>query len=88
MFAKDFASAKMVCVAENIFEDGPCAILEWRDPLGLRGCGFFSADNDKIVFRLVDQLSFLSCPPAEPTTAYESLFSNSLHAENFVWASY
>jgi hypothetical protein len=23
MFAKDFASAKMVCIAEHIFEDGP-----------------------------------------------------------------
>jgi hypothetical protein len=27
----------------------------------------------------------LSCPPAGPTTAYESLFSNSRHAENFVF---
>jgi hypothetical protein len=27
------------------------AILEWRDPLGLRGCGFFHLINDKIVFQ-------------------------------------
>jgi len=40
MFAKDFAGAKMVCIAEHIFEDGPWAILEWKDPLGLRGRGF------------------------------------------------
>jgi hypothetical protein len=58
---KDFASAKMVCIVENIFEDGPCAILEWKDPLGLRGCGFFRVENDKIVFQrgYWDRLSFL-----------------------------
>jgi ketosteroid isomerase-like protein len=36
MFAAGFASAKMVCLVENLFEDGEWAILEWRDPLGLR----------------------------------------------------
>lgn len=40
MFASGFAAAKMVCIVENIFQDGEWAILEWRDPLGLRGCGF------------------------------------------------
>ena len=28
MFAKDFASAKMVCIADHIFENGEWAILE------------------------------------------------------------
>src|SRR5664279_2169780 len=41
MFEEGFAKANMVCVIENIFEDGEWAILEWKDPLGLRGCGFF-----------------------------------------------
>ena len=41
MFAREFARARMVCIVENLFEDGEWAILEWRDPLGLRGCGFF-----------------------------------------------
>jgi hypothetical protein len=50
MFAQDFAEAEMVCIAENIFEDGDWAILEWRDPLGLRGCGFFQIRNDRIIF--------------------------------------
>jgi len=31
--------AEMVCIVENLFEDGEWAILEWRDPLGLRGWG-------------------------------------------------
>jgi hypothetical protein len=51
----------MVCIVENIFEDGQWAILEWRDPLGLRGCGFFRIEEDKIAFQrgYWDRLSFL-----------------------------
>lgn len=41
MFAAEFEAAEMTCIPENIFEDGEWAILEWKDPLGLRGCGFF-----------------------------------------------
>lgn len=61
MFANAFASAKMVCIVENIFEDGEWAILEWRDPLGLRGCGFFHVVNGQIVFQrgYWDKLTFL-----------------------------
>ena len=57
----EFAQAKMVCIMENIFEDGQWAIMEWRDPLGLRGCGFFQIVNDRIVFQrgYWDKLSFL-----------------------------
>jgi len=61
MFVAGFAAANMVCIVENIFEDGEWAILEWRDPLGLRGCGFFHIIADKIVFQrgYWDKLSFL-----------------------------
>ncbi len=61
MFAVGFAAATMVCIPENIFEEGEWAILEWRDPLGLRGCGFFHVVNGKIVFQrgYWDKLSFL-----------------------------
>lgn len=61
MFAAEFSRAKMVCIVENIFEDGEWAILEWKDPLGLRGCGFFHVVNGKIVFQrgYWDKLSFL-----------------------------
>ena len=57
----EFAQAKMVCIVENIFEDGQWAIMEWRDPLGLRGYGFFQIVNDRIVFQrgYWDKLSFL-----------------------------
>lgn len=61
MFRNEFLRAKMVCIVENIFEDGEWAVLEWKDPLGLRGCGFFHIINDKIVFQrgYWDKLSFL-----------------------------
>jgi len=61
MFRMDFDTAKMVCIPENLFEDGDWAILEWRDPLGLRGCGFFQIIDDKIVLQrgYWDKLSFL-----------------------------
>ena len=61
MFAAVVASASMVCIIENIFEDGNWGILEWKDPLGLRGCGFFQFDNNLIVFQrgYFDRLSFL-----------------------------
>jgi limonene-1,2-epoxide hydrolase len=61
MFTSGFATATMVCLVENIFEDGEWAILEWRDPLGLRGCGFFHVVRGKIVFQrgYWDKLTFL-----------------------------
>jgi limonene-1,2-epoxide hydrolase len=61
MFEAGFAAARMVCIVENLFEDGEWAILEWRDPLGLRGCGFFHVVEDRIVFQrgYWDKLSFL-----------------------------
>jgi len=61
MFEKDFSAAEMVCIVENIFEDGDWAILEWKDPLGLRGYGFFHVDDDRIKYQrgYWDKLSFL-----------------------------
>jgi limonene-1,2-epoxide hydrolase len=61
MFIKEFSQANMTCIVENLFEDGDWAILEWKDPLGLRGCGFFKVKNDKILFQrgYWDKLSFL-----------------------------
>jgi limonene-1,2-epoxide hydrolase len=64
MFAAGFAAANMVCIVENLFEDGEWAILEWRDPLGLRGCGFFHVADGKIAFQrgYWDKLTFLKPP--------------------------
>jgi hypothetical protein len=46
---------------ENLFNDGDWAILEWKDPLDLRGCGFFQIKQGLIVFQrgYWDKLSFL-----------------------------
>jgi len=60
-FEDEFARAEMVCIVEHIFQDDDWAILEWRDPLGLRGCGFFRIEDGKIAFQrgYWDKLSFL-----------------------------
>jgi limonene-1,2-epoxide hydrolase len=60
LFEVDFGRAKMMCLPEKIHEAGDWAIVEWRDPLGLRGCGFFKIKNDLIIFQrgYFDQLSF------------------------------
>jgi hypothetical protein len=61
MFVREFSTAKMHCIIEQIFEDGEWAILEWRDPLGLRGCGLFHIKDGLIAFQrgYWDKLSFL-----------------------------
>ena len=61
MFAEGFAATRMVCIVENVFEDGEWAMLEWRDPIGLRGCGFFHVVGGRIVFQrgYWDKLTFL-----------------------------
>jgi limonene-1,2-epoxide hydrolase len=60
MFETEFSRAKMVYNIENLFEDGELAILEWSDPLGLRGCGFFHVIDGKIKMQrgYFDKLSF------------------------------
>ncbi|MBO9681587.1 MAG: nuclear transport factor 2 family protein [Flavisolibacter sp.] len=61
MFEDEFAAAEMVCIPENIFEDGEWAIMEWKDPKGLRGCGFFHVVDGKIKLQrgYWDKLSFI-----------------------------
>ena len=61
LFEVEFGRAKMVCIPVKLHEAGDWAILEWRDPLGLRGCGFFRIENGKIAFQrgYWDKLSFL-----------------------------
>jgi ketosteroid isomerase-like protein len=60
MFAREFASAEMVCLVEALHEAGEVCALEWRDPKGLRGCGFFTVRDGLIVHQrgYWDQLSF------------------------------
>ena len=61
MFRAGFAAAEMVCLVENIFQDGDWAILEWRDPKGLPGCGFFHISDGLIEFQrgYWDKFTFL-----------------------------
>lgn len=61
MFATEFQHADMVCIVENLFEDGEWAIMEWKDPKGFRGCGFFQVKDGLIQLQrgYWDKLSFL-----------------------------
>jgi ketosteroid isomerase-like protein len=61
MFERELAAAEMLCIVEAIHEAGEVAALEWRDPLGLRGCGFFTVREGRIAFQrgYWDKLSFL-----------------------------
>ncbi|MCB2075122.1 MAG: nuclear transport factor 2 family protein [Novosphingobium sp.] len=61
MFEREFAAAEMVCIPEAIHEAGDVVALEWRDPLGLRGRGFFTVNDGQISFQrgYWDKLSFL-----------------------------
>ena len=60
LFELEFSRAKMVCIEEHIYECGDTAILQWKDPLGLRGCGFFTVRDGQIVYQkgYFDQLTF------------------------------
>ena len=61
MFEREFAAAEMVCIPEALHEAGEVVALEWKDPLGLRGCGFFTVRDGRITFQrgYWDKLSFL-----------------------------
>ena len=60
-YAVESKGAKEEWLVEQILEDGEWAILEWKDPLGLRGCGFFQVIEGKIKLQrgYWDKLSFL-----------------------------
>jgi limonene-1,2-epoxide hydrolase len=61
MLRREFAAAEMTCIPEVIHEAGDVAILEWSDPRGLQGCGFFTVWEGRIAFQrgYWDKLSFL-----------------------------
>lgn len=72
MFEIEFGRASMFCIEENILECGDWGVLEWSDPNGLRGCGFFQIQNDLIVFQrgYFDQLSFFRLQGLDIPSSY------------------
>lgn len=61
MFRNEFAAApEMHCIPVQIIEEGAWAVLEWQDPKGFRGCGFFEVKENLIQTQrgYWDQLSF------------------------------
>jgi hypothetical protein len=61
MFVREFAAATMLCIPDRIHEAGDVVALEWKDPNGLRGCGFFTIKAGLITHQrgYWDKLSFL-----------------------------
>lgn len=61
MFAREFSAANMVCIPDAVHEAGDVVALEWKDPVGLRGCGFFTVKSGLITLQrgYWDKLSFL-----------------------------
>lgn len=45
MFANEFVTAEMVCIVENIFEDGEWAIMEWKDQARTSRMWIFSCEK-------------------------------------------
>lgn len=61
MLRREFETASMVCIPDSIHEAGDVVALEWKDPLGLRGCGFLTVKGGLITLQrgYWDKLSFL-----------------------------
>lgn len=74
MFETEFSRATMRCNIEIIHEANEWAILEWIDPLGLRGCGFFKIQAGKIAFQrgYFDQLTFFRAQGLQVPDTYLS----------------
>jgi hypothetical protein len=63
MFREEFKAAPwMQCIPVQIMEEGNWAVLEWQDPKGFRGCGFFEVKGGLIQTQrgYWDKLSFLA----------------------------
>lgn len=49
MFREEFAAApEMHCILIQVIEEGEWAVLEWEDPKGFQGCGFFHVIDGQI----------------------------------------
>jgi hypothetical protein len=61
MLRYELLKTPMVCIVENIFEDGEWAALEWKESFGHRGCEIFQIVDGKIILQrgYYDHLSFL-----------------------------
>lgn len=44
-----FAGGQLTCTPINLVVEGDWAALEWTDPEGFRGCGFFEVRDGSIV---------------------------------------
>ncbi len=47
-FEEEFSEAKMHCQVIQFIQENDWVVLEWKDPNGLQGCGFFRIQNGQI----------------------------------------
>lgn len=61
MLRDDLTKTPMVCIVENIFDQNEWVVLEWKEPLGFRGCEVFQIMHGKIKLQrgYYDTASFL-----------------------------
>jgi hypothetical protein len=61
IYEQEFQATKMECIVDRLIAADNTVTLEWKDPLGLRGCSIFTLENGLIVYERVyfDELSFL-----------------------------
>ena len=61
MFKDEFSQAEMTCIPINFVCEGDWAVMEWTDPLDMKGCGFFNIIEGKIKLQrgYWDKLTFL-----------------------------
>jgi len=67
MLRNELTKTPMVCIVENIFEQDEWVVLEWKEPLGFRGCEVFRIVNGKIKLQrgYYDVLSFQKEHPSD-----------------------
>ena len=58
MFEREFSATEMDSIPEVIHEAGDVAILEWKEPIVLRGCDFIRSGMAKSYFRGAIGISF------------------------------
>ncbi|MFC7291088.1 nuclear transport factor 2 family protein [Hirschia litorea] len=61
MYANEFATFQIFCIVDEIKGDGHWVTLDWKDPNGVQGCGYFEVKNGEITHQRAywDKASFL-----------------------------
>lgn len=61
MFKQEFSQFQIFCIIDKIEGSGHWVTIDWRDPNGVQGCGYFEVKDGKITHQrgYWDKASFL-----------------------------